>query len=582
MFSGSDYIYEFGNFRLDTANHSLSCEGKAVSIKPKSIDLLRFLIENRGCVISKDELMETLWRDIFVEEANLTQTIYELRRALGESARKPKLIENVPKRGYRFAGDVRTTALAKKAVDKTGETQQIRSLAVLPFCALKDEDSDESLELGIAETMITGISGLGRMVVRPISSVRRFANTQQDPLSAGRKLQVDTVLHGTIQRSNDDRLRVSARLVQVDSGVTIWAGQFDEHSSDIFLVQDSLLKKILAGLSVKLTSSEQAKLQKRSTENPEVHRLLLLCRFHWHKWTPENWRRAIKYGTEASELDPDHAPSYAWTAASYCTLGIFGEMQPKQAFGQAKKLVEKALEIDEELSKAHEVLGAIKLFYEWDWELLPSVLDRAIELNPSSASARELKALYLIANRQFDAAIFEIRSALSIDPLSLLTNCDLAIILFYSRRYDEAIEHFVKTFELDPHFPLAYYGLGITNIQMKEFEKGIENMRNAAEYSGLPPNESSDLGYAYACANLRAEAEGVIEVLSQKSLNKYVDPYQFAIIYGGLREIELSIEYLERAYENRSRELIYLCNPMWDWLREDYRFTDLLKKIGIA
>lgn len=580
MLSRIDNIYEFGNFRLETANHSLLCDGHPVSLKPKSLDMLRLLIENRGRVMSKDELMESLWPDTFVEEANLTQTIYELRRALGESAKTPRIIENIPKRGYRFAADVRK--IASNQPEFNGESLPIRSLAVLPFCSLMNEDRDESFELGIAETLITGLSGLGRMILRPTSSIRQFADPQQDPFEAGRKLRVDAVLHGTIQRSVNDRFRLSARLVNVENEMTIWAGQFDEQSADIFLVQDSLLKKILQALSVKLTAGEHERLRKKDTEDPEVHRLLLLCRYHWHKWTPENWKRSIGFGKEASLLDPFNAPSYAWTAASYCTLGIFGSMPPGIAFETAKKLVEKSLDLDNERSKAHEIHGAIKLFYDWDWQAIPKTLERAVSLNPSSATAHNLMALFFVANRQFEKAEERIRLALSIDPLSLLTNADLGFILFYSRRYEEANAQFLQTLELDPHFAHAHYGRGIVHIQMGDYEKGIDCMRKAAEYSASPSTESAALGFAYACSGMAAETEQIIDKLDQKSRDEYVDSYKFAILYSGLRDVEKTLLYLNNSYDNRSSELIYLaCNPQFDWLRENARFCSLLSKIGI-
>ncbi|HSI88152.1 MAG TPA: winged helix-turn-helix domain-containing protein, partial [Pyrinomonadaceae bacterium] len=447
-------VYEFGEFRFDTANQQLLSASDPVPLKPKSLDCLLLLLQNRGRVLAKDELMELLWPDTFVEEANLTQTIYELRRALGESGRRPGLIENVPKRGYRFVGEVRT-----ESSEGVQDPANIGSLAVLPFCSLRAEGRDESLELGLAETLITGLSSLGRMVIRPTSAVRHYTDLSQDPIDAGQELRVDAILHGTIQTSNNGRIRVSARLVRVPSGVTIWAGQFDETVDDVFLMQDSLLEKILAALSVKLTGKERARLKKDHQVNPEAHRLFLKCRYYWHKWTADNFRRSIQFGERAIELDPSNAAYHAWTAAGYCTLGIFGVMPPAEAFAKASDLVHTALQLDEDLSKAHEILGAIKLFFEWDWAGLPDVLERAIDLDPYNPTVRHLRAFFSVIMGNRDEAIAEMTAAVNVDPLSLISNTDLGYIFYWSGEYINAIHQFERTLELDPYFAHAKIGL---------------------------------------------------------------------------------------------------------------------------
>jgi DNA-binding winged helix-turn-helix (wHTH) protein/tetratricopeptide (TPR) repeat protein len=572
-------IYEFGGFQLDTANHSLSLGGKFVPIKPKSLDTLLFLLRHRGRVVAKDELLEHLWPDTFVEEANLTQTIYELRRALGETAREPKYIENVPKRGYRFNGEVQVLEI--NAPDPGVVQTAINSLAVLPFCSLQADPGDSAIELGIAETLITGLSSLGRIVVRPFSSTRQFADPLQDPQEAGRTLKVDAVLHGTVQRSKE-RIRVSARLIETESQLTLWAGRFDESNTDIFLLQDSILEKILTALSLKLTGGERTRLSKRDTVDPEVQALFLKSRYHWYKWTVENWHRSIEYGERAIELDPGHAPSYAWTAASFCNLGIVGAMPPRSAFERAKLLVERSLELDERLSNAHEVLGAIKLFYEWDWQAVPGILQTAIGLNASNASAINLLGLYFAAREDFPAAISELRSAVNIDPLSLLTNTDYGYVLFYSGRLNEAAEQLARALELDNYFAHAHYVLGFVHLHLGEIDRGVDNMRAAVKYSRIPPGESSELGYALALAGNEAEAGRIIETLENKSFTAYVDPYRLALIYSGLRNEEMTLRNLGSAIENRSRELIYIkVNPVFDWLKGNREFEEIIEKLGL-
>ncbi|MCA1625287.1 MAG: winged helix-turn-helix domain-containing protein [Acidobacteria bacterium] len=582
MNTRNEHIYEFGDFCIDAVNHLLLRRGRPVPLKPKAFDTLLILVKNRGRVIEKDELMELLWADTFVEEANLTQNIYELRKVLGESAREPYYIENVPKRGYRFVGEVKESVVAKEA-DKVEEDSDktIKSLAVLPFKPLITEERDEFLEIGIADTLITGLSGIGQIIVRPISAIRKYADSSQDPLAAGREMKVDTVLEGSVQKSGD-RLRVNVRLLSVRDESTIWADKFDENFTDIFTLQDSISEKVAAALSLKLTSEGRLRLTKRHTENAEVHQLFLKCRYYWHKWTPESWQKSIEYGSQAVSLDPTHAPSYSWMGASYCTLGIFGIVSPKKAFTKARELVEKALSLDPTLSEAHEVLGAIKLFYEWDLESVAGSLTRAFELNPSNATARDLYALYLTAIGRANDAVSEVRRALEIDPLSLIINTDVGYILYFARRYRQAVEQLQKTLELDPFFAHARYALGFVYLQEALFDEAIAEINKAVVFSEREAASSPELGYAYAIAGRSDEAREVLTELEEHSKRGYVDPYHIALIYIGLDDKNRAFEWLRRAYKGRSREVIYLkANPVCDPLRSDPRFLDLLWRVGL-
>lgn len=570
-------IYEFGTFRLDARGSALYGGGRPVALKPKAFDLLTLLIGEPGRVFGKDELMERLWPDTFVEEANLTQTVYELRRALGETAREPQFIENVPKRGYRFVGELKR--LGPTTADNAGA---ITSIAVLVFRPLVEGSRDESLELGIAETLATGLSGLGRWVVRPISAVRRFAGPEQDPLAAARSLGVDAVLHGTIQHASGNRLRVAARLDHTRGGPPLWAGQFDEHADDLFALQDSLLEKMLAALSVTLTKGEQSRLSRQADANPEVHRLFLKCRYHWHKWTPENWRRSIEYGEQVIALSPSHAEAHAWVSAGYCTLGIFGILRPREAFEKARSYVLRALELDPESSKAFEILAAIKLFFDWDWRELPAAFERATGLDPNNATAFNLWSLFEASRGRFDAAIDRIDRALDIDPLSLVTNTDRGFVLLYSGRPEAALDQFARSLDLDPFFAHAHYGSGYARLAMGETEAGREHMLAGARFEGTEPGLSAEAGYAAARCGDRAAAVATIGIQKERGKRGYVDPYRIALIYAGLRDREGTLEYIKLAFDNRSRELIYLaCHPAFEWLRDDADFKRFITRLGL-
>lgn len=564
--------YQFGPFELDMEGQQLWRGSDPVPLKPKVFDLLVLMVSNRGTLITKSDLMDRLWPNQVVEESNLTQSIYELRKALGEAGCH---VENVPRRGYRF------TMPAREIEPEGTSGGAIRTIAVLPFTPLSASHRDETLELGLAETLITALSRLPGLTVRPASSSRQYSDPDRDSLAAGRTLRVGAVLDGTIQRA-DDRLRVNLQLIRVDDGTVLWAGKFDESFTDIFNVQDSICDRVVRALKIELPGGQTDQLVKRHTRDPEVHHLFLKCRHHWHKWTPDNWRRSIEYGERAVSRDASHAPSWSWMAASYCALGITGVMPPREAFGQARDLVSKALSLDDTLSEAHEVSGAVALFHDWDWSRAEQALAQAISLNPSNAGARDLKALTMIVTGRPSEAIDEVRGALRVDPLSLLINTDVGNVLYFARRFDEAEAQLNRTLDLDPWFAHAHMALGYVHLQQARTSEALEAFEAAIKYSGRDRDTSPDLAYALAISGDTATARKVLESLVNKSRQSFVDPYFPALVCVGLEDMDRAFEWFERAVELRSRELIYLrANPVFDVLHTDPRFHRLTKRIGV-
>lgn len=320
----------------------------------------------------------------------------------------------------------------------------------------------------------------------------------------------------------------------------------------------------------------------KGAEDPEARLLFLECRHHWHKWTPEGWRRSIERGRRVIERDPGHAGAHAWTAASYCTLGIFGAIPPREAFGRATELVDRALVLDEALPEAHEVRGAVALFYEWDWEAAERSVLRAIELDPKAAGPRDLLALQRIVTGRPQEALEEIRRAVEVEPLSLLTNTDAGNVAYYARRFDGARRQLEHTLELDPWFAHARMGLGRVHLQTGRGEEGVAEIEAALEHSGRERDSSADLGYALAVAGDRGGAEGILDALIECSGSEFVDPYSPALVCVGLGERDRAFEWLDRAFETRSRELIYLrADPVFDPLHGDPRFEELARRIGL-
>jgi DNA-binding winged helix-turn-helix (wHTH) protein/TolB-like protein/Tfp pilus assembly protein PilF len=627
-------IYEFAEFHVDAGKRLLMrSDGETVPLTPKVFDTLLYLVEHQGVVLDKDELMQAIWPDTVVEENNLNQSISALRRVLGESRGENRFIATVPGRGYRFVADVKAAAAPKRIAEEesfapamppeqrtdrhrgylqftflagigivglafalhylwptrtavlkapTSSTpipsvSLLRSIAVLPFKPLVADHRDESLEMGMADTLNFRMSSLRDVTVRPISSVRKFSGLEQDPVAAGRELGVESVLDGQIQKWGD-RIRVTARLIGVGDAKQLWAGQFDEKFTDIFTVQDLISEKVISALALKLTAEEQKRLTKHYTENAEAYQLYINGRFYWEKRTLEGLKKAIEYFQQAIWKDQKYALAYAGLADSYALLGVF-HLPPKEAFPKAKDAALNALRIDDRLAEAHAAVGHIKVQYEYDWAGAEREYRRAIELNPNYATVHHFYALYLSEMGRFDESLAEIKRAQELEPSSLFIHSNRGAILYRARRYDEAINQLQSVLEMNPDFDYAHSVLGLAYLQKGMVEQAIAEFQKRK----MPgTGGAGDLGQAYASSGRRNEALKEIDKLQELSKQRYVAPYNLALIYTSLGDKNNALEWLEKAYEDRSTLLIWIrVDPRLDSLRSEPRFKGVLRRMGL-
>lgn len=456
----------------------------------------------------------------------------------------------------------------------------IKIIAVLPFKPLVAENRDEALELGMADTLISRLGDNREIVVRPLSSVRKYGGLEQDALAAGRALAVDSVLDGSIQRWGDN-LRVTARLVKTADDSLLWTGTFDEKFTDIFVVQDAISKRVAAALALRLSGDKAAKLEKRSTNNAEAYELYLRGRFHYFKITLPEIRKAITYYQQAIELDPNYALAYAGMADAYRTLPIAYDMSSKEGFPQAKAAAVKALEIDENLSEAHVVLGWVAFWYEWDWQTAESELQRAIELAPNNPDAYRAYAHLLSNSGRHDEALLEIKRARELDPLTLITGALEGQFLFYAGRDAEAFDRYQKTLEIEPNFWIAHNGLGRIYIRQERYPEAIAALTKAIELSGGSPEPLTQLGYALAKSGNRAGARAALEKLKSSAAANYVPAYNFALIHNGLGERETALNYLEKSLQEREVQLSFIkIDTRWDEFRREPRFIELMRRMN--
>ena len=456
----------------------------------------------------------------------------------------------------------------------------VRSLAVLPFKPLVLASDDEVLEMGMADTLITKLSGIAEIAVRPIAAVRNFKDPSQNPASIGRSLGVDAVLDGSIQHVGD-RIRVTVRLVRVADGRQLWSSKFDQKFDDIFAVQDSISEDVAAELALKITNQERELLAKRYTADTEAYELYLKGSFFWNKRTREGTQRAIQYFQQALDRDSNYALAYVGIADCYEVFPIMSDVRSTEAFPKAKAAALKALETDPRLAEAHAAAGYIKFFFDWDWEGSKKDYQRALQLNPNSPPAHWGYAILLSSLGQNDEALAQADQALRLDPLSLLVGALKGQFLFQARRYPESVETLQKTLEVDPNFWIAQINIGKTYQIEGRTEEAIAAFRKAEELSDQVTETISLAGYTYAVSGQRRKAEQRLQELKTISEKSHVPPYNVAMIYNGLGNSAEALRWLRNAYEERDVHMVFLwADPKWDKLRNDPGFVRLLRRMN--
>ena len=457
-----------------------------------------------------------------------------------------------------------------------------RSIAVLPFKPLVASDRDEALELGMSDTLISGLSRLRQITVRPISSVRRYTDLEQDALAAGRDLGVETVLDGNIQRTGE-RIRISARLVRVADGNTLWAETFDEKFTDIFEVQDSISEKIIGSLALRLTGDERTDLAKKYTTDTAAYQLYIKGRFYWSKLSPDDLMKSVDFYLQAIEIDPNYALAYAGLADSYNLLGSYGVWPLKESHPRARAAAEKALELDSELAEAHVSLAAVIADYYWDWAAAEEHFKRGIELNPNYPVARNWYSQHLARMGRLDESVDEAKRAQALEPLSPSANSHVGLALYRARRFDEAVAELQKALEFDPKAMDAHIFLGFVYVQQQKNAEAIEEFRSVVEISNRNPSMMALLAYGHASAGDREKAYAILKEFGSEEKKRPVSQFETAMIHIALGERDLAFEWLEKALDERAWQVGFLkVEPIFDPLRSDPRFDDLMRRANLA
>jgi TolB-like protein/DNA-binding winged helix-turn-helix (wHTH) protein/Flp pilus assembly protein TadD len=624
----------FGVFEADPRIGELTKNGKRLPLQEQPFQLLAMLLQRPGELVSREELRAEIWPQTIVDfDHGLNKAISKIRDALGDSAENPRFIETVARRGYRFLADVSVVQdgplerapgdLAEQAhagslarleggissrrppraltwgllglglalvvavalswilYTSRSSAPAIRSLAVLPLGNLSGDTSQDYFADGMTEELITQLGQISALRVISTTSVMRYKGAGKPLAEIARELNVQAVVEGGVLRSGD-RVRITAQLIRVPADEQMWAQSYEGDLRDTLTLQSKVAQAIAEQIRATLSRRQQAALRRPRTVSPDAYEAYLKGRYFWNKRTGDGLKKAIDYFTRAIERDPTYAEAYSGLADSYALAGdwLYGVLPPQDAFRQAQAAATRALALDDTLGEAHTSLAFALDLYAWDWAAAEKEYKRAIELNPGYATAHHWYGWHLLVMGRIGEGIFELRRAESLDPLSLIISADLAEALCIAHLYDESVQQSKRTLDMDPNFAVAHYQLGQALAQKHLHEEAIAEFQRAIELSGHSGAFDSNLAHVYAVSGRKLEAENIIKDLEARpDKNPSIDA-NIALVYVGLGDHDQAMIWLNKAYEARFNPSILL-RPGFDPLRDDPRFVDLRRRLGL-
>lgn len=629
----SSQIYEFEEFALDASHLMLRRGGEDLPMTPKQVETLLALVERGGEIISKDDLMNRLWPDAFVEESNLIQNIHILRKTLGETSSGKPMIETLRRRGYRFNGEVKSGDPRITTPDPPKEAAAIfkfptivpdlrisdnaipagalsknklfaaatvvlllatalfyfyprptvggekRSIAVLPVKPVNASQTDEVYQTGIAESLINTLGSMKGFIVRPLSSTRRYSDIEQDPIAAGREQKVDYILASNYQIA-DGKIRITSQLFNIATGEIDETYKSEKEVADVFAMQDAIASQLGNNIA-RFFGVTIGQAGNRGTTSEEAYRLYLQGAALTDKRTTEEVRKAIEYFEQAVALDPNYALAYARLANARTAAGQTGTGNLQEEYPKAKASIEKALALDPNLAEAHSYLAEIKCDYEWDYDGAERENKRAIELNPNSPVPHRVFSLLLSYLGRHDESIAESKMAIDLEPASLLNHLILGRNLMFARRYDEAIAELQRTVEMDPTYFFAQGSLGMAYNLKGDDDRWFESLMKSWTISGVDADEINSWKAIYSKSGARGINERQFAEEKEKEIGGKPNYNQLAGLAINLGHRDEAFDYLEKSIvQRRSLAVLLKVHPRFDPFRDDPRFDELLKRVG--
>jgi len=563
--------YRFGAYELDARMGELRKSGVRVQLQEKSFEVLTALLEHARDLVTREELQQRLWPGgVSVDFDNsLNSAVNRLRDALRDRARRPRYVQTLRGRGYRFIAPV----------------EQIRTptltLAVLPFANLSHDPEQDLFGEAVADVLTTELGSVSTLRVISRQSMMHLKGTQKTVPEIARELKADAIVEGSILKAGN-RVRIAAQLVQASPEQHLWTGTYNFDLADVFTVQGQVAHAVAGAVQLALTPAEVARLARARPIDPEAHLAYVRGRHHMGRWSRESFEKALGYFHLALHRDPCHAPAYAYAAVCYGLLGFWGHLPFRDAYQKAKTSAQKAIALDDALSTAHYALGWASWMHDWDLPACEVETRRAIELNPSDEFARQQYSIFLVTTSEdCDRAVREIRLALDLDPLSQFVNGIAAWVYLFVKDYERASDQALKTLELFPGSLQAYWILGLAQMCRNRYAEAIAALELALATS-RDSFSIAYLGSAHARAGNLDAATSMLGDLLAMNEGGAVPPRCFVALYGEMGDRDRAFEWMEKAYQARDSGLFFLrVMPLYDPLRSDPRFDGMLRRIGI-
>jgi TolB-like protein/DNA-binding winged helix-turn-helix (wHTH) protein/Tfp pilus assembly protein PilF len=503
-------------------------------------------------------------------------------KAVGRVSRPMAMAGAVFLLGIVLAGGLGARYLRKSSF-VAAPAAQITSLVVLPFENLSADKDQAYFADGMTDELIAHLAKIRSLRIISRTSSMEYKGTHKTLSQIARDLNVDAVVEGTVLRSGD-RVRITAELVQTATDRHLWAESYESQLGDILTLQSHVASAIVNEIRIKLTPEDQVRLASTRPVSTQSYDNYLKGRYYWNKRSQEGLTKAINYYQAAIEKDPHYALAYAGLADCYSIIGsaIVGTVPAADVAPKARAAALKSLELDSTLAEAHTSLATVRFNYDWDWNSAASGFRRAVELNPSYATAYQRNSLYLMSMGRTSESVAEMNRAHELDPLSISTNFSLGWRFYMAREYDQAIEQLRNTIDMDPIFVLPHLVLGQAYEQKKAFDQAISELRRAADISQNSPPVLAALARTYAVSGKTTEARNLLDQLMQQAKKQYVSPFYVAVVYAGLGENDKAMDWLEKAYRDHSNAIVFLkVDPQLDTLRSNPRFHELQRKLRL-
>jgi TolB-like protein/DNA-binding winged helix-turn-helix (wHTH) protein/Flp pilus assembly protein TadD len=605
--NASQATYEFGPFCLDGNKKLLWRDSEPVALTPKVLDTLLTLIELRDRVVTKDELLERVWRGTVVEEGGLARNISILRKALGEKPDQHTYIVTVPGKGYRFVADVREAAGAGASAKEARASRwlllgglvalaaavlvvyllrhppgapaappAITSLAVLPLANLSGDPAQEYFADGMTEALIGNLARIRALRVVSRTSVMRFKGGTRSLPEIARALSVDAIVEGSVLRTGD-RVRISVQLIHVATDAHLWAREYERDLTDILKLQGEVSRAVAEEIQVQITAEERARLASVASVDPAAYQEYLLGQHYLWRLDEEDLTRAIDHFEQATRLDGRYAAAYAGLSHAWWWRGVWGAKSPKQVEVQSRAAALRALELDPQLAAAHVSTGRIKFSYDWDWSGAEMDFGRALELDPTSLDAHFFEGMLFMALGRFPESIAHIERAEQLDPLSATVQSAFGRILYRARRFDEAILHLNQAIELQPEAPGNYGRLADVYEEMGRYDEALAVHEKEKRVSGRAQDLSPAVARIYARMGKADEARRILDLQRTRGSQWFV----LATTYAALGDKDEAFRLLFQVTEERDALNYVKTDPRLDSLHSDPRWQTLLRRMNL-